>query len=374
MRKILEGSIAVAEMVKLCRPAVVSAYPITPQTHIVEELAKLKAEGFGDYEFVRAESEFSAASIVLGASASGVRAYTATSSQGLLYMAEVVFTIAGMRLPVVMTCANRAISAPINIWNDEQDSMTVRDSGWIMLYAENNQEAVDLHAIAFKVAEQLNIPVMVNMDGFVLTHTTEPVDIPEQKIVDQYLPSYSPKAGEFLEIRNPVSLGALATPEHYQSIREDLHQDLLSSQKVLLSEMKNFKKIFGRGSSELVEYYGDPRAKKVLLSRGSICGTIKEVIDNTRGVGLLRIKSYRPFPVQEIRQKLKFAKDISVFEKCVSLGSGGILAGEVRNALFGENKKINSFVGGLGGRDITVKMIEKIIKATNKNTHDSIFL
>jgi len=374
MRKILEGSIAVAEVVNLCRPGVVSAYPITPQTHIVEELAKLKANGLGAFEFVRSESEFSAASIVLGASASGVRAYTATSSQGLLYMLEVIFTIAGMRLPVVMTCANRAVSAPINIWNDEQDSATARDSGWVMLYAENNQEAVDFHPIAFKIAEQTNLPVMVNMDGFVLTHTTEPVDIPEAEKLTKYLPQYLPKSGQFLDIKNPVSLGALATPEHYQDIRKDLANDLLAAQKIIKKEFTSYQKIFGRGSADLVEYYGSPKAKKIIISRGSVCGTIKEAIDQNKDVGLLRIKAYRPFPAEEIKRKIGSVKDISVFEKCLSLGSGGILAGEIRNCLFGENCQVNSFVGGLGGRDVTMKMVQKIIDTPNKNNSEINFL
>src|SRR6056297_1311985 len=173
MSKLMEGSQAVAKVVNLCEPAVVSAYPITPQTHIVEDLAKYKADGKAKYEYIRAESEFAAASVVLGASATGVRTYTATSSQGLLLMTEVLFNIAGMRLPVVLTCANRGVSAPITIWNDHQDSMTVRDSGWIMFFAENHQEAIEQHLLAYKVAEKMGLPAMVNIDGFVLTHTYE---------------------------------------------------------------------------------------------------------------------------------------------------------------------------------------------------------
>ncbi|MCX6746496.1 MAG: pyruvate ferredoxin oxidoreductase, partial [Candidatus Parcubacteria bacterium] len=191
-KQILEGSHAVAEIVRRLRPAVVSAYPITPQTHIVEDLAKMKAEGLADFEYINAESEFAAASIVLGASATGVRTYTATSSQGLLLMTEVLFNIAGLRLPVVITCANRAVSSPINIWNDQQDSVTIRDAGWLQLYAETNQEAVDLHVLGFKLAESLLLPVMVNMDGFTLTHTYEPVEIPSENLIKKYLPNYNP--------------------------------------------------------------------------------------------------------------------------------------------------------------------------------------
>ncbi|MFA4834397.1 MAG: pyruvate ferredoxin oxidoreductase, partial [Patescibacteria group bacterium] len=241
--QILEGSRAIALTIKNIKPAVISAYPITPQTHIVEDLAKFKADGEVSYEYVRAESEFAAASIILGASATGVRVYSATSSQGLLLMAEVVFNIAGMRLPIVMTCANRAVSAPINIWNDQQDAMTVRDAGWIMLFAENHQEAVDQHIIAYKVAEKLNLPVMVNVDGFVLTHTYEPVIIPETKQIKKYLPDYKPKAGQFLDPANPVTMGAFATPAHYMEIRQDLHDDLISSLEVINEEYIKYNKV-----------------------------------------------------------------------------------------------------------------------------------
>ena len=216
MKKIVEGSAALAEAVALCRPNVISAYPITPQTHIVEGIAKLIADGKLDAVSVNVESEHSAASVCLGASATGARTYTATSSQGLLLMGEVVFNIAGMRLPVVMTCANRSVSAPINIWNDQQDSISLRDAGWIQLYAESNQEVVDFHVQAFRLAEdpEVCLPVMVCMDGFILTHAYEIVDMPEQEQVDQFLPPYQPE--EFLTPKDPRSFGYLATPEYYQ--------------------------------------------------------------------------------------------------------------------------------------------------------------
>ena len=251
MKQILEGSRAIALTIKNINPAVVSAYPITPQTHIVEDLAKFKADGQADYEYVRAESEFAAASIIEGASATGARVYSATSSQGLLLMTEVVFNIAGMRLPIVITCANRAVSAPINIWNDQQDAMTVRDAGWIMFFAENHQEAVDQHIIAYKVAEKLNLPVMVNIDGFVLTHTYEPVIIPDQKQIKKYLPDYKPKAGQFLDPTNPITMGAFATPAHYMEIRQDLHDDLTASLKTINEEYQKYHKIFRHPISDI---------------------------------------------------------------------------------------------------------------------------
>jgi len=367
MKKCIEGSHAVAEVVRLCRPAVISVYPITPQTHIVEDLSKFKADGKASYEYVRSESEFAAASIVLGASATGVRTYTATSSQGLLLMSEVLFTIAGMRLPVVMTCANRAVSAPINIWNDQQDSLTVRDSGWIMFYGENNQEVIDLHILAFKVAEQTRLPVMINMDGFVLTHTFEPVDIPSIKEIKQFLPDYKAEVGQFLDVKNPKSLGAFATPADYMALREDLSKDINASKAVIKKELREFKKVFGRGSSDLVEYYGDKNAQTVFVAMGSLVGTIKDTVDEMNEAGqktaVVKIKCLRPFPFQEVIKKLSKAKFVAVLDKSISLGNEGILATEIKAVAHKEIKaKIQSFVVGLGGRDITKKMVKDIAK------------
>jgi len=379
MRKILEGSRAVAETIKLCKPQVVSAYPITPQTHIVEDLAQFKADGEAQYEYVRAESEFAAASIVEGASARGVRVYTATSSQGLLLMTEVLFNIAGMRLPVVMTCANRAVSAPISIWNDYQDAMTVRDSGWIMLFAENNQEVVDMHIQAYKIAEKVSLPVMVNMDGFVLTHTFEPVDVPDEKLIDKFLGEYKPKKGQFLDPKNPVTLGALATPKHYMEIREDLHNELATSEKIIKKVSQEFKKTFGRNTGGVIETYKIGDAKVILVGMGSIIGTLREVVDELRKkgrkIGILKIKCFKPFPDKEIVKVLQKAKCVAVLDKSISLGNEGVLSGEVKRACFGKTKaKIQNFVVGLGGRDITEEMIEKIIKKVQEKDSETIFV
>lgn len=251
MKQILEGSHAIALTIKNIRPAVVSAYPITPQTHIVEDLAKFKADGEADYEYLIAESEFAAASIILGASAAGSRVYSATCSQGLLLMTEVIYNIAGMRLPVVITCANRAISAPINIWNDQQDAHAISAAGWIMLFAENNQEAVNQHIMAYKIAEKTRLPVMVNMDGFVLTHTYEPVTIPSEAEIKKYLPPFNPKKGEFLDPANPMTMGAIVGPAHFMEMREDLHNDLMESLKVINDEYDKFNNIFQITNSKL---------------------------------------------------------------------------------------------------------------------------
>lgn len=379
MKQCLEGSRAVAEAVNLCKPAVVATYPITPQTHIIEELAKMKANGEASFEFIRAESEFAAASMVLGASAAGVRTYTASSSQGLLLMTEVLFTIAGMRLPVVLTDANRAISAPINIWNDQQDALTMRDSGWIMLYAEDNQEAADMHIIAFKVAEQLKLPVMVNIDGFVLTHTFEPVEIPDAAEIEKFLPKYEPDPGQYLDVMNPVSLGTFVTPDHYQEVREDLHNDLMNSGKTLETEFKNFNKQFGRGAESLIETYGDKKAEIVFLAMGSVLGTIKETVDELKAEGkpvrAVGLKCFRPFPSEGLRAVLKGATHVAVVDKSVSLGSEGILALDAKAAMNGfSDAHIQSFVTGLGGRDITREKLKQIYETVQTKNSDVRFV
>ncbi len=376
-KQILEGSRAVALTIKNIAPSVVSAYPITPQTHIVEDLAKFKADGKATYEYVRAESEFAAASIIAGASATGVRVYSATSSQGLLLMAEVVFNIAGLRLPAVMTIANRGISSPITIWNDHQDAMTIRDAGWIMFFAENHQEAVAQHLLAYKLAEKLHLPAMVNIDGFVLTHSYEPVVIPTKAEVKKYLPNYKPKSGNYLDPSNPVTMGSFARPQYYQEIRQELHEDLTSSLKEIEKEYKLLQKTLGKNiattePSGLVDYYGPKNAKTVIVAMGSVVGTLKETIDKNRSVGLLKIKTFRPFPNQAVMDNLKRAKNVAVIEKAISMGNIGPLAGEVRSAC--QNKvraNIKSFIAGLGGRDITQDRIKKIINISQKDNHNN---
>ena len=376
-QQILEGSRAIALTVKNIRPAVVSAYPITPQTHIVEDLAKFKADGQANYEYVRAESEFAAASIVLGASATGVRAYSATSSQGLLLMAEVIYNIAGMRLPIVMTCANRAVSAPINIWNDQQDVMAIRDAGWILLFAENHQEAVNQHIMAFKIAEQLKLPVMVNVDGFIMTHTYEPVIIPTTEQIKKYLPNYKPTAGQFLDTVNPATLGALATPAHYMEFRQELHDDLTASLKTIDQEYKKFNKIFNykiKGNA-FIEYIGPKKPNTIIVAMGSVIGTIKEAVGKSDKIGILKIKCFRPFPTDEILKIIKPTKNIAIVDKSISLGTMGILASEIKAIAQGKtNANISSFVVGLGGRDITKEIIKKIIKQANKKSDKAQFI
>ena len=379
MLKQIEGSYAVAEVVAYCRPHVISAYPITPQTHIVEGLADLVGGGRLQAEFVNVESEFSAASVVLGASAAGARAYTATTSQGLMLMSEVIYCIAGMRLPIVLTCANRAISAPLSIWNDQQDSMAVRDAGWIQLHAEDNQEAADLHIQAFKIAEQTFLPVMVCMDGFILTHAFEPVDIPEQKEVDDFLPPFKPK--HIVDPRWPRALGLFADPRFYMETRYILHRALEKSQETIKEVSADFAKVFGRESGGFIKTYKVQGADMVIVSMGSVVGTIKELIDQLeeegKKVGLLQICSYRPFPRREVYNALKDKTNIVVLEKCISLGRGGILASDIRWSFPRAEKKdrnISSFVAGLGGRNISIDDLRYMVERVEKEPVEFDFL
>jgi pyruvate ferredoxin oxidoreductase alpha subunit len=367
MKEFLEGSMAVARTVQMCKPGVISAYPITPQTHIVEELAQMVSDGHLKSEFVNVESEHSAASTVLGAVAAGVRAYTATSSQGLFYMAEVLYNIAGMRLPVIMTTAARAISAPINIWNDHQDVISLRDSGWIQVHAEDMQEVVDLHLMAYRIGEDKSImlPVMVCMDGFILTHGIEAVDMPSQEQVDKFLPPY--KALYKLDVENPMTLGPLVDPEYYMEARYALSETLKETLAFIPKVTAEFSKIFGRTYSGLIEEYRTKDAEKVIVAMGSVCGTTREVIDELRAkgkkVGLLKVTCYRPFPAQAIYDALKNIPKIAVIDRALSLGGIAPLAGEIKAAFFGKTKKpkmISSFIVGLGGRDITKDSIKEV--------------
>ncbi len=369
-REILEGSRAVALTIKNIKPNVISAYPITPQTHIVEDLAKIKAEGEADYEYLRAESEFAAASIVLGASAAGARVYSATSSQGLLLMAEVIHNIAGMRLPVVMTCANRAISAPISIWNDHSDVMNIKDSGFIQFFASDSQEAINQHLLAYKIAEKHGLPVMVNMDGFILTHSYEPVIIPTRAKVKKFLPDYKPAKGTYLDPKNPKTFGAFFPPAYYMETRESLHQDLIKSLDSIKKEYALMIKILGFNNKDngLVEYLGPKNPKVILVALGSLNGTILETIISDKklksSVGLLKIKTYRPFPAQEVLKLIKPNTHVAVLEKAISLGQAGPLYNDIVETLSKQknrNALIKNYIVGLGGRDVSEVIIKKII-------------
>jgi pyruvate ferredoxin oxidoreductase alpha subunit len=297
VRRQLEGSRAVAEAVALCRPDVIAAYPISPQTHIVESLSDLVRTGaLTPCEYLLVESEFAALSACIGASAAGARAYTATASQGLLYMAEALYNASGLGLPMVMTVANRAIGAPINIWNDHSDAMSQRDSGWIQLYAESNQEALDLHIQAFKLAEEVSLPVMVCMDGFVLTHAFEPVDVPSQEEVDAFLPRFEPR--QVLDPEEPITIGAMVGPEAFTEVRYLAHAKQMQALDVIPELANEFAQAFGRRSGGLVRRYRSEDADTIVVALGSVLGTIEEVVDELREegvrIGAVGITCFRP--------------------------------------------------------------------------------
>lgn len=365
MREQIEGSQAVARAVAACRPEVICAYPISPQTHIVEGLSALVKKGeIPNCEYVNVESEFSAMSVAIGSSATGARTYTATASQGLLYMVEAVYNASGLGLPIVMTVANRAIGAPINIWNDHSDSMSQRDSGWLQLFAETNQEAADLHVQAFRIAEELSLPVMVCMDGFVLTHAMEEVDVPTREQVDAWLPPYEPR--QVLDVQDPVSIGAMVGPEAFTEVRYLAHHKQMEALELIPRIAESFKEHFGRESGGLVRPYRCDDAETIVVALGSVLGTIKDVIDERREngekIGALGISSFRPFPVEAVREVLIKAKRFVCIEKAFSIGIGGIVASHCRAALAGNPIPNYEVIAGLGGRPITRASLHEMLE------------
>ena len=364
MLKQCEGSHAVAQAVALSRPEVICAYPISPQTHIVEGLGELvKSGALERCEFINVESEFAAMSVAIGASAAGARAYTATASQGLLVMAEAVYNASGLGLPIVMTVANRAIGAPINIWNDHTDSMSMRDAGWLQIFAETNQEALDLHIQAFRIAEELSLPVMVCMDGFILTHAYERVDLPDQAQVDLFLPAYEPR--QVLDPNEPVTMGAMVGPEAFTEVRYLAHAKQMQALDLIPQIAQEFKQVFGRDSGGLIKPYRLDDAETIVIALGSVLGTIKDTVDDLRAqgvkVGVLGITSYRPFPIQAIRDATANAKRIVVIEKCFAVGIGGIVSRDVRSAVQSRPQSVYAVVAGLGGRAITKASVHQLL-------------
>jgi pyruvate ferredoxin oxidoreductase alpha subunit len=369
MLKQVEGSWAVAEAVALCRPEVICAYPISPQTHIVEGLGELvKAGELAHCEFINVESEFAAMSVAIGASAAGARAYTATASQGLLYMAEAVFNASGMGLPIVMTVANRAIGAPINIWNDHTDSMSQRDCGWIQLFAENNQEALDLHIQAFRLAEELSLPVMVCMDGFILTHAYERVDMPTQEQVDAFLPPFDPR--QVLDPQRPISMGAMVGPEAFMEVRYLAHAKQIQALELIPAWAAEFRKAFGRNSGGLTQTYRTDDADTIVVALGSVLGTIKDTVDVLREsghrIGVLGITCFRPWPLAAVRDALANATRIVVLEKSLAVGLGGIVSANVRVSHAGPPESVHTVIAGLGGRPITRESLARVFVEAQK--------
>jgi len=378
MLKQIEASRAVAETVALCRPQVICAYSITPQTHIVEALGEMVKSGtLAGCEFVNVESEFGALSVAIGASAAGARTYTATASQGLLFMAEVVYNASGLGLPIVMTIGNRAIGAPINIWNDHSDSMSMRDAGWIQLFAETNQEAADLYIQAFRLAEELSCPVMVCMDGFILTHAYDRIDLATQEQVDAWLPAYEPR--QVLDPSDPVSIGAMVGPEAFSEVRYLAHHKQLRALERIPVLSREFRDAFGRDSGGLLRTYRIDGAETVVVALGSVNGTIQEAVDELRAdgvsIGSISICSYRPFPLAQVQTALADAKRLVVLEKSLAVGLGGMLATDVQMALAARPRRVYTVIAGLGGRAITKgSLVELFLKARRDALESVTFL
>jgi pyruvate ferredoxin oxidoreductase alpha subunit len=314
-------------------------------------------------EFINVESEFAAMSVSIGASATGARAYTATASQGLLFMIEAVYNAAGLGLPIVMTLANRAIGAPINIWNDHSDAMAVRDSGWIQLFAETNQEAADLHVQAFRLAEELSLPVMVCMDGFILTHAVEGVDVPDQATVDAFLPPYEPR--QLLDPDDPISIGAMVGPEAFEEVRYLAHLRQLDALERIPEIAAEFAAAFGRDSGGLLHTYRTEDAETIVVALGSVLGTIKDAADARREagerVGVVGITSFRPFPTDAVRTALAGAQRVVVIEKAFSIGFGGVLSTDIAMATHDADCTLRTVVAGLGGRAITQRSLDAML-------------
>jgi pyruvate ferredoxin oxidoreductase alpha subunit len=370
VKKVFTANRAVAEAVKLAKPQVVPVYPITPQTTISEYLAQFVADGDLKAEYIRVESEHSAISAALGASGAGVRVFTATSSQGLALMHEILFATAGMRSPIVMVDANRALSAPLSIWNDQQDTISERDSGWLQIYAENAQEALDAVLIAYRVAEDRDVllPCMVCIDGYFLTHTVEPLDVPSQEDVDRFLKPYQPYA--FLDPENPMSIGTFTDPEYYMEARYAIESAMEKSKEILTKANKEFAEIFGR-EYDFVEKYQCDDAETIIVAMGSVCGTIKDVIDSLRTegekVGLLKLRVFRPFPVDELKEVLEKASQVAVLDKNISFSMGGVLYNNIKAKT---NANAYGFIAGLGGRDITPEYVREIVAKAKNPTND----
>ena len=350
-------------------------YPITPQTHIVEHLSVLVKSGrLKNCTYKNVDSEFSSMSFCIGSSAAGARTYTATASQGLLYMMEAVYNASGLGLPIVMTLGNRAIGAPINIWNDHSDAMSVRDAGWIQLFVESNQQAVDVHIQAFKLAEALSLPVMVNMDGFILTHAITRVDMPDQQLVDQFLPKFTPR--QQLDTDAPVSIGAMVGPDAFTEVRYLAHHKQQEALDIIEQQAQEFGQIFKRDSGGLVKTYFAEDAEIILVAMGSVIGTMQDLVQDLReqghSVGILSLRSFRPFPAAAICKALSGVKRLIVFEKSFAVGMGGILASEIHMAIQHiQDITIHSVIGGLGGRTITKKSLSNIIEQAEKGELDS---
>ncbi len=365
MKALITGNMAAALGAKLCRPEVLSAYPITPQTTIIEYLAKMVADDELKAEYIKVESEHSAMAACIGAAAAGSRVFTATSSQGLLLMHEMLFQASGLRLPIVMVNVNRAVGAPWNTATDQTDSLAQRDTGWGQFYCENCQEVLDTVIQAYRIAEIVSLPIMVVSEGFILSHTSEPVEIPEQEKVDFFLPSYKPVWQ--LDNDHPAAYGAHAYPMHYSQLRRDMQRAMMEVASVQVDVADEFYKIFGRRYAA-VEYIGPQSPEILLITSGTTSGTAKMVLKNHPEVALMKIRMFRPFPADLIRNLARCANKIAIIDRNISFGSRGIFAEAVRSSLYyiTNRPSIFEFILGIGGIDITPDTISKVIEYTTK--------
>lgn len=369
---ILEGSRAVAEAVRACRPDVISVYPITPQTHILEDLAKFVFSGKLKSQFVRADSEFSAASIVYGASAAGARAYTASASQGLLLMNEVIYAMASTRLPVVLTAVNRAISAPITIQPDHQDTMSLRDTGALQIHVESMQEAYDAHVQSFRIAEDpdVQLPLMVCMDGWVISHSYEPVTVYPDEAVAEFAGSFAPV--QKLDPSNPLTYGAYADQDVLMEYRYAMMVAQEKAKDKIRSVAKEYREVFGNFDGDLLDTHCTEDAEVVVVAMGSMVSTIRAAVDELRSegrkVGLVKVRTFRPFPRNEIITACGKAPVVAVLDKSLSVNSGGILATEVKSAFYGGSSQpvIVPFIAGLGGKEVNRRVIKEIVDIASR--------
>lgn len=365
MKQVIKGNHAVSLAVKLSRVGVVSAYPITPQTTIVEELSKMCAGGELDADFIKVESENSAMAAVIGAATAGVRSFTATSSHGLLYMHEVLHWAAGARLPIVLANVNRAVGPGWNIWADQGDSVSQRDTGWLQLYSESNQEALDNTLMAFKVAESVSLPVMLTYDAFFLSHTSEVADVPAQTQVDRFLPPYAPRF--YTNPKDPKMFGGMMIPEYYFEQRYVMHKDAVDAVETVDAVCREFSKTFGRDYG-IVETLCCEDAELVVVTAGTLTSVARIVVDQYRQkgipVGLMKIRLFRPVPVKTWRSVLSGAAKVVVLDRNLSAGLGGVFASELQAALYPMDNRPMIFpvVAGLGGRDVTPEDVAGIIE------------
>jgi pyruvate/2-oxoacid:ferredoxin oxidoreductase alpha subunit len=367
MEKVIMGNHAVSYGAKLARAQVIAAYPITPQTHIVEMLSEFCANGLLDAKFIKVESEHSAMAACIGAASAGARAFTATSGHGLALMHEMLHWATGARLPIVMANVNRAMGPGWSIWTEQTDSLAQRDTGWLQFYCESNQEVLDSVIQAFKIAEQVLLPTMLVLDAFVLSHTQEPVDIPDQELVDSYLPPYH--ARYKLDTSDPHAFSSLVAPSHYMELRYKIQKAMEEAVEVARQVDGEFGEVFGR-SYGLVEKYRLEDAEVVLVTSATITSTARVVVDELQQeghkIGLLKVRMFRPFPAEDVREALAGASKVAVIDRNISFGHGGIFAEEIKSALYNGSHRppIFGFIIGLGGRDVTPAAIRGIAEYT----------